>query len=192
MMGKIIDAVEEFFLNLFEKINTEDNFIIEFVNVNEKIEHIADDLSLRLRDYYSNSIYYRLFIASLFPDLDKALYLDADITVVDDISKLYCEELGDNLLGAITDDVVYTNDTFCKYANVALGIDAKDYFNSGILVMNLKGFRKEKIEEKFLHILSKYNFNVIAPDQDYLNCISKNKVKYLELGCDRIGASKLP
>ena len=163
-----------------------ENFTIEFVNVDEKVNSIANDLSFRLRDYYSNSIYYRLFIASLFPNYDKALYLDADIVVIDDISKLYFEELGDNLVGAITDDVVNTNDTFVKYANVALGIDAKDYFNSGILVMNLSEFRKEKIEEKFVHLLSKYNFNVIAPDQDYLNYLCRGRVKYLHKGWDRM------
>ena len=163
-----------------------DNFIIEFVNVNEKIENIVDDLSLRLRDYYSNSIYYRLFIASLFPDFDKALYLDADIAVIGDISKLYFEELGDNLVGAITDEVVNANDTFVKYAKVAIGIEAEKYFNSGILVMNLAEFRKEKIEEKFVHLLSKYNFNVVAPDQDYLNYLCKGKVKYIHKGWDKM------
>ena len=163
-----------------------DNFEINFINVNEKVDSIADDLSYRLRDYYSNSIYYRLFIPSLFPDYDKALYLDADIVVIDDISKLYFEDLGDNLVGAITDDVVNTNDTFVKYATVALGIDAKEYFNSGILLMNLKEFRKENIEEKFIHLLSTYNFNVIAPDQDYLNYLCRGRVKYLHKGWDRM------
>ena len=110
--------------NKIKSYETE-NFEIEFVNVNEKVSNIADDLSYRLRDYYSNSIYYRLFIPSLFPDYDKALYLDADIIVIDDISKLYFEDLENNLVAAITDDVVNTNDTFVKYANVALGIDAK-------------------------------------------------------------------
>ena len=39
-----------------------DNFKIEFADVNDKIKEISEDLSLRLRDYYSNSIYYRIFI----------------------------------------------------------------------------------------------------------------------------------
>lgn len=163
-----------------------ENFQIEFVNVNEKVAKIANDLSYRLRDYYSNSIYYRIFISSLFPNYKKVLYIDADIVLVDDISKLFLEDLGDNLLGAVTDDVVNENETFRKYANIALGIDAKDYFNSGVLVMNLDAIRKEKIEEKFVHLLSTYNFNVIAPDQDYLNYLCRGKVKYLHKGWDRM------
>lgn len=176
-------------INKIKKLEN-DNFVIEFVNVNEKVESIVDDLAFRLRDYYSNSIYYRLFIASLFPNLDKALYLDADIAVVGDISKLYFEELGDNLLGAIVDEVVNDNEVFIRYAKEAIGVDAKEYFNSGILVMNLAEFRKEKIEEKFLHLLSKYNFDVVAPDQDYLNFLCKGKIKYVHKGWDKMALIK--
>ena len=43
-----------------------------------------------------------------------------------------------------------------------------------------------EIEEKFLHILEKYNFDVIAPDQDYLNFLCKGKVKYVNRGWDRM------
>ena len=162
------------------------NVQIEFVNVDEKVKDIADDLSFRLRDYYSNSIYYRIFIPSLYKEYDKALYLDSDIVVVDDISKLYFEELQDNLLGAITDEVVNNNDTFCEYATKVIGIDADKYFNSGILVMNLEKLREEKIELKFVYLLGKYNFDVIAPDQDYLNYLCRGKVKYIHKGWDKM------
>ena len=47
-----------------EKLKTleNENFKVEFVNVNEKIKSIESDLAFRLRDYYTNSIYYRIFI----------------------------------------------------------------------------------------------------------------------------------
>ncbi len=172
-------------VNILKAMETE-NFKIEFADVNEKTKEISNDLSLRLRDYYSNSIYYRLFIPSLFPNYEKALYLDADIVVIDDIAKLYFEDLGDNLVGAITDDVVNNNESFKKYSEVALGLEPNKYFNSGILVMNLNKFREENIEEKFVHLLSTYNFDTIAPDQDYLNYLCKGKVKYIHKGWDRM------
>ena len=162
------------------------NFKIEFADVNKKIEDIARNMTLGLRDYYSNSIYYRIFIPSLFPNYEKALYLDADIVVLDDISKLYFEDLGDNLLGAITDDVVNGNDSFKEYSKNVLGIEPTHYFNSGILVMNLSKLREFDIENKFVHLLSKYNFDTIAPDQDYLNYLCRGKVKYIHKGWDRM------
>ena len=52
--------------------------------------------------------------------------------------------------------------------------------------MNLQKFREEKIEDKFVHLLSTYNFDTIAPDQDYLNYLCKGKVKYIHKGWDRM------
>ncbi|MBR2432847.1 MAG: hypothetical protein IKB23_08020, partial [Clostridia bacterium] len=43
---------------------------IEIVDVNYKMDRMRKLLSLRLRDYYSESIYYRMFIPSIFPELD--------------------------------------------------------------------------------------------------------------------------
>lgn len=179
------DGLEKTSEEKLKKLEDE-NFKIEFVNVNEKIKSIENDLSFRLRDYYTNSIYYRIFIPSLFKNYDKALYLDADITVVDDISKLYFEDIGDNMLGVITDGVVNADERLVKYTKEVVGADEGMYFNSGILVMNLKKLREEKIEEKFIYLLSKYNFDTVAPDQDYLNFLCKGSLKYIHIGWDRM------
>lgn len=157
-----------------------------FEDVKSKIENIMDDLSLRLRDYYSLSIYYRLFIPSLFPNYKKAIYLDADIVVIDDIAKMYNEDLNGYLVASVNDDVIMSHEAFKEYSREMIGIEPEKYFNSGVLLMNLIEFRKDNIEEKFLHLLNKYNFDVICPDQDYLNFLCKDKVKYLDKGWDRM------
>lgn len=162
------------------------NANIKFVDVKHKIENIVGKLESRLRDYYSLSIYYRLFIPSMFPEYKKAIYLDADITLIDDISKLYNEDIEGYLVGAISDEVISTDERFAIYTTEALGIEPKYYFNSGVLLMNLEEFKKQKIEEKFIYLLEKYNFDVVAPDQDYLNVLCKGKVKYIDRGWDRM------
>ena len=68
-----------------------ENINVSFVDVTKKIEPIRSVLKLGLRDYYTESIFYRMFIASLFPNLDKAIYIDSDVVLVDDIQKLYDE-----------------------------------------------------------------------------------------------------
>ena len=139
-----------------------------------------------LRDYYSVAIFYRLFIAEIFKKYDKAIYIDSDIVLLDDIEKLFDHDLGEYLVGAVTDQVVAYNEVFRDYSLNALGVEPNDYFNSGVLVMNLKEFRNQKIEEKFLDLLSKYNFETVAPDQDYLNVLCSGKVKYLSAGWNRM------
>ena len=58
--------------------------MLKFIDMKEKLEVLADKLVTR--DYYTKTTYYRLFIPNMFPNLDKALYLDSDIIVTGDIS----------------------------------------------------------------------------------------------------------
>lgn len=154
----------------------EDWFDIIFVNVIDKINEVKNNL--QLRDYYTGATYYRIFIADLFPQYDKAIYLDSDTVVLQDISKLYKYNLKNNFVGAITDKVVSSNDIFIDYCEQALGINASNYFNAGILLMNLKKFREDNFYDLFKSLLLTYKFKV-AQDQDYLNVICKDQVKYI-------------
>ena len=156
------------------------NVTISFVDLTEKIKDIYSKLEAQLRDYYSPSIYYRLFIPTMFPHYKKALYLDCDITILDDVANLYNHELKNNLVGAIVDEVVTSNEVFRYYVSNALGVNEYKYFNSGILVMNLDEFRKERFEEKFIYLLNNYNFGTVAPDQDYLNVLCKGRILYID------------
>ena len=161
----------------------DEHFKILFVDVSERLAKIAD--CLRLRDYYTSAIYYRLFIVGMFPEYDKAVYLDCDTVVLGDVSELYFTDLKRNLIGAVADGVVSAVPVFCEYTQKALGIEGGKYFNSGVIVMNLKYFRKENFYQAFYDILSSYEFRV-APDQDCLNLLCKNKVHYFHDGWNRM------
>lgn len=171
-----------------------ENFEIKFIDVSEKIKPIIADLGLR--DYYTVAIYFRIFIASMFKNYKKALYLDCDIVVLGDISELYHTDLGDNIMGAIPDQIIASRKVYRDYSEKALGLDYRKYFTSGILVINLDAFRMHEIEKKFVHILKEYNFSTIAPDQDYLNFLCKGKTKLLDISwnkhCLRDGYNKRP
>ena len=175
------NGINDEYKEMLMKYQNSDYCKIDFVNVNERINAITE---LHTRDYYTNAIYYRLFIADLFPEYDKALYLDADIIILDDISKLYNNNIKNHYLGVICDDVVNSCDEFKNYTLLALGVKADQYFNSGILVMNLNKLRKDKIYERFVKMLAIVKF-IVAPDQDYLNVICKDKVKYLDKSWNR-------
>ena len=64
-----------------------ENVNIEFVDLNYYIEEVKD--KLYTRDYYSKTTYFRLFIPNLYPQYNKALYLDSDIVILGDIAELY-------------------------------------------------------------------------------------------------------
>lgn len=164
------------------KYNRE-NFCVEFVDIRETLNDVMQRLHTQI--YYTQTTYYRLFISNLYPQYDKILYLDSDIVVRGDISQLYNVEIGDNLVGAITDEFVITESYVHSYVKEVLGFkNLNDYFNAGVLLMNLDQFRKQNFEKQFVDLLGKYKF--VVQDQDYLNVICRNKVKYIDSSWDKM------
>ena len=152
-----------------------ENIKISFENISDKAAQIYS--VMRCRDYYTSAIYFRLFIPDLFPQYDKAIYLDCDTVLLDDIAKLYEVNIGDNYIGAVADQAVAAVPEFREYTKNALDVDAENYFNSGVIVLNLKQLRGIDFYKTFYGILSSYDF-IVAPDQDCLNLICKNKVYF--------------
>lgn len=138
----------------------------------------GDDNTLRA-DYFTLTIYYRLFIADLFPEYDRGVYLDADTIVTTDIAALANQDLGTDLIGAIPDAFICSDPRTRRYAEMAVGVDPDHYINSGVLVLNLQRLRTEKFSQHFLKLLNHYHFQLIAPDQDYLNGICNGRTTYL-------------
>lgn len=164
-----------------------ENVNIEFVDLNYYIEKIKD--KLYTRDYYSKTTYFRLFIPNLYPQYNKALYLDSDIVLLKDVAELFNIDLGDNLVGGAPDDVIQTYEVFQEYVEKVVGVaDYKNYFNAGVLLMNLDELRKYNFQEKFLYSLGTIKFSV-AQDQDYLNRLCKGKVKIIDKNWNRMPVS---
>lgn len=157
-----------------------DNVKIILTEMNQNLSMITDKLGNRLREYtFTLTIFFRLFIPVMFPKYDKCIYVDADTVISDDISRLYNEDLGDNYLGCIVDKSTIDNEILASYFEEVVGIPRDKYINSGVLLMNSKKLRELKIDEKFLDLYTKYGFDVIAPDQDYINSMCCGHIKYL-------------
>lgn len=175
-------GVSEENINKILKYNR-DNVDIEFVDMKE----VLDEVGLRLHTciYYTQTTYYRLFISNLYPQYDKILYIDCDVVVRGDISKLYNTNIGDCLVGATTDEFVMNYPKVHKYVTEAIGLNRlPNYFNAGVLIMNLHQFREQNFEQQFVDLLAKYKF--LVQDQDYLNVICKNQVRYINGSWDKM------
>lgn len=166
-----------------ERLRTieEPGFSLEFVRMGAMPREITDREENRLRcDYFTLTIYYRLFIADMFPQYDKAVYIDSDVIVAGDISELYGIKMGDCLIGACPDDSIADVPELVRYTQEAVGMEAGTYINSGVLLLNLKAMRKSGLGRHFLSLLDQYHFDCVAPDQDYLNAMCKGKIHYLD------------
>ena len=149
--------------------------------------------NLKLLSHISVSTIDRLLLPELLTDLDKILYLDTDILVLDDIAKLHDIELGDKVLGGKSTNL-YTWASlikpmtraslqlpFAKAWNMRRYLHAHGKlttrsFNAGVILMNLKAMRAEKATATQLALVERWKFN----DQDALNYYAAGRV--VELG----------
>jgi lipopolysaccharide biosynthesis glycosyltransferase len=117
--------------------------------------------------YISKVTYARLLIPRLFPDtISRVLYLDIDLVVLDDLAPLWETDLEEAVVGAVRDEL----DSAIK--GDMRGFDkvprVREYFNAGVLLINLYRWRKERISEKALEYLALHP-NSPFSDQDALN-----------------------
>lgn len=151
-------------------------FEISFDNVSGYLDQLCEKLPLR--DYYSNTTYYRMFIADMFPEIDKAIYIDSDTVVQGDISELYGVDLKDYDVAACHEQAMVQEDVYGTYVEKCLGLDRNRFFNAGIILINCKSFRENKILERFVKLLGVYDCRV-TQDEDYLNILCADRVLFL-------------
>lgn len=108
---------------------------------------------LPLSNGMQSSVYVPLVIADLI-DSDRVLYLDADLIIHTDISPLWSTNIGSAPLGAVQDISVST-----------------PYFNSGVMVLNLKEWRRNAITQQSLSYAQRYPEKIQWWDQDVLNAV---------------------
>lgn len=169
------------------------NFTIEFFEMKQGLEAITDRSSNYLRcDYFTLTIYFRLFIATMFEELDRAIYIDSDVVVLGDLAELYDTPIGSNYIAACQDRSVADVPPLVKYMEECIGVPKDEYINSGVLLMNLKALREKKFDEHFLNLLNTYHFESIAPDQDYINAICNGKIHYLSEAWDTMPRDNAP
>ncbi len=122
--------------------------------------------------------YYRLLIPAFLPnEIEKAIYIDSDVIVRSDIEALWNQDIGDNYLLAVQDmgaPLVSSSRGLVNYQELGIPADSK-YFNSGVLVFNLKKWRQNNTSLEVIKYLNDYKQYVRWFDQDGLNAILAGK-----------------
>ena len=121
------------------------------------------------------SIYYRLLLENIIPsNIDKILYLDGDIVVKHNIKELWETDITDYAIGAVV------NQTNSSSFWERLGYPKeKGYFNSGMLLINLKYWREHKLSQQYIKYIKENPDKLLFPDQDVLNVILQDSKKLL-------------
>ena len=132
-------------------------------------------------DFFSAAVYYyRFFIPLLFPMYKKAVYIDSDTILRGDVGELFDIDLGDKAMAAMVDPKVTVIREFRDYVDKAVGVPHDEYTNSGVLVMDMRKLRKMRYLSKLVELIDKYDADLVAPDQDYMNVILRGQILHLD------------
>ncbi len=159
------------------------NIKIDFRDVEEELKGLRDILPDA--KIFSMATFYRLLIEVMYPNIDKAIYLDGDIVVVGDISNFYKTNLENNLIGAVNEQMCFLNPFMTQYTIDVDGIDPHKFFNAGVMLLDLNAIREFELHKKFVRMLKDYNFQTPMNDQEYLNIICRNRIKLLPNGWNK-------
>lgn len=124
-------------------------------------------------EYFSKEMYYRLFCPWLLLNEERVLYLDPDMIINGSLGSLWEMELDGALMAAVRDRTIEVLGCRMK---CELKKDSV-YFNSGVLLMDLKRIREEIKQEEISALISKWEGDLEFPDQDILNVLYEGRVR---------------
>lgn len=153
------------------------NFSIRFYNmtpINEKYNLKSWFYTGRL----AMAAYSRLFISEVLQGYQKCIYLDVDLVVQKDLYELYKTDLNGYYVAAVR-DILQTAPDKQEYFKEHLNMQNPEinYFNSGVLLLNLELIKQDNLLTEFLNIANINN--KLYHDQNILNAACEGKVKYL-------------
>ncbi|MGL2339042.1 glycosyltransferase family 8 protein [Helicobacter pylori] len=165
-------------------------------SVIDKIHEAFLQLNIYAKTRFSKMVMCRLFLASLFPQYDKTIMFDADTLFLNDVSESFFIPLDSYYFGAAKDFSSPKNlkhfqterereprQKFSLYEHYLKEKDMKiiceNHYNIGFLIVNLKLWRADKLEERLLNLAHQKGQCVFCPEQDLLTLACYQKVLQL-------------
>jgi len=160
-------------------IEEKKNFSLRFFNMKEMVQ----GLSLFVDQHLSVETYFRLAIQEIMSEYSKVLYLDCDMVMLADAAELYQTNVEGVYLAAVLDvDLagIIKHDTDRKnYVEKVLKLENPyQYFQAGVLVLNLDMFRENFTVKQLFEVAAGYQWR--QHDQDVLNYLCAGKFIFLK------------
>ncbi|EJB88553.1 HP0159 family lipopolysaccharide 1,6-glucosyltransferase [Helicobacter pylori] len=165
-------------------------------SVIDKIHEAFLQLNIYAKTRFSKMVMCRLFLASLFPQYDKIIMFDADTLFLNDVSESFFIPLDSYYFGAAKD---FSSPKSLKHFQMErereprqkfslyehylkekdMQIICENHYNVGFLIVNLKLWRADKLEERLLNLAHQKGQHMFCPEQDFLTLACYQKVLQL-------------
>lgn len=145
---------------------------IVFLETDKLIEKMKELHMPAYRGSYAANI--RLFLSEILDDsVNRLLYLDSDTVVDGRLDELTQISMKDDPAAMVRDSLV-------RFHKLRLGFSRKEpYFNSGVILFDMKRWREEKYSEKIAAHVKKVRAHYPSPDQDLLNVVCRGRIMAL-------------
>ena len=165
----ILDNQSKFLI----RFNQYENVHLEIIPVGESsLAQYHHDTARTFRAATMAALY-KFSIPDLFPELDKILYMDGDTITKKDLTELWKNDISGCFAGVVVDSgVLYSQSRTVKRF--------PQYFNSGVLLLNLQQMRDENCTERLIECKKSENESTLV-DQNVLNTIFEDRVRFLPL-----------
>lgn len=135
---------------------------ISFIDAKANINY--DKLPINNKFHLPKSTYFRFYIPEIIKDVDKLLYIDIDTLIMEPLDELFALPLNDHYFAAAPELGSHTLNYMGR-----LDLLNSEYYNCGILLLNLKKIRKDKFFNKVKESIDNFPYDIYYADQDILN-----------------------
>jgi lipopolysaccharide biosynthesis glycosyltransferase/glycosyltransferase involved in cell wall biosynthesis/acetyltransferase-like isoleucine patch superfamily enzyme len=154
-----------------EKLSKE-NFDVKIIDIQDTKEYSSVK---RHREHVSTTAMFKFDIPNILKSHDKVLYIDSDVLILQDLKDLFDMDFEDSYAIVVKDILTIKNKKHLKRLNFKCDF----YFNSGVMLLNLKKLRQDDISDKLIDYRKNKTNHFM--DQDAFNVVFCNKVKFAPL-----------
>lgn len=171
--------------------NANEHFVIHVINGGVKAKHLNQLKAIVLKHsgecqihkldlsqiafaptshHLTLACYFRLFLPVLMsPSIEKVIYLDSDLLVRKPIRPLWETDLQGDYVGA-------SREMMPPEHTIDIGLlPGSSYFNSGVLLVNLKKWRQDDLLRKCITYIQQHSGKIVWHDQHVLNIVCEKK-----------------
>lgn len=153
--------------------------------IETKVEKAIFEEKCKSSEQWSIETYFRLLLLDILPEtVERLLYLDVDMLIINDIFDMYNSEFNGNDIFVVKDMSGTLKNEFLSQKQqemfAPMFAQGYSYFNAGLLLYNIKEMRKKYSTNTYFDAMQDWNYEMTAFDQDIMNYVHWKKVSYLD------------